>query len=141
MIKGFEDAFMYVQSRNVALCKELLENSNVTMDKVYIYMYQNECQDFYNAFFEKDRRIYRVNELFTDEQIDEFFSAGIDDIENLIDVCERYEAKCPHELMLTYNILTKAFDAEYEYEDFMLDEDMGLVERYENWVNKCQPKL
>lgn len=141
MLKGFEDAFMDAQSRDVALCIELLENSNVTMDKVYIYMYQNEYQDFYNAFFEKDRRIYRVNELFTDELIDEFFSAGIDDIENLIDVCERYETKCPHEFKLVYNLKTKAFDAEYEYEDFMLDEDMGLVERYENWVNKCKQKL
>ena len=64
MLKGFEDAFMDAQSRDVALCIELLENSNVTMDKVYIYMYQNEYQDFYNAFFEKDRRIYRVNELY-----------------------------------------------------------------------------
>lgn len=53
MLKGFEDAFMDAQSRDVALCIELLENSNVTMDKVYIYMYQNEYQDFYNAFFEK----------------------------------------------------------------------------------------
>ena len=92
-------------------------------------------------FLKKDRRIYRVNELFTDELIDEFFSAGIDDIENLIDICERYEAKCPHEFKLVYNLKTKAFDAEYEYEDFMLDEDMGLVERYENWVNKCKQKL
>lgn len=136
MLKGFEDTFMDAQSRNVSLCIELLENSNLTMDKVYIYMYQSDVQDFYNAFFEKDKRIYRVNELFSDEQIDEFFSAGIDDIENLIDVCERYKAKCPHEFKLVYNFQTKEFDAEYEYDDFMIDEGMGLVERFENWVNK-----
>ncbi len=142
MLKGFEDEFMDAQSRNVALCIELLENSNWTVDKAYIYMYQSDIQDFYNAFFEKDGKVYRLNDLFTDEQIDEFLSCGIDDIENIIEVCNTYEAKCPHELKLTYNVQTKAFDAEYEYEDFILDEeDMGLVERFENWVNSCKQKM
>lgn len=137
MKKGFEEAFMDAQSRNIALCIDLLQNSDVAMDKTFVYMYQSDVQDFYNAFFEKNGRIYRVNELFTDEQIDQFFNYGIDDIENIIGVCAEYDQKCPHELFLTYNIQTKAFDAEYVYEDCMLDEDMGLVERFEGWVNKC----
>ena len=141
MKKGFENAFMDAQSRNVALCVELLENSNIDMDKAFIYMYQSDVQDFYNAFFAKDGRIYRVNELFSDEQINEFFDCGIDDIENIIEVCASYEHKCPHELMLTYDINTKSFDAEYEYEDCMLDEDMGLVERFTDWINKCKQSM
>lgn len=138
MKKGFEEAFMDAQSRNIALCIELLQNSEVAMDKAFVYMYQSDIQDFYNAFFAKDGRIYRVNELFTDEQIDEFFSCGIDDIENIIEVCATYNQKCPHELMLTYDIQTKAFDAEYVYEDCMLDEDMGLVKRFTDWISKCK---
>ena len=83
MKKGFEEAFMDAQSRNIALCIDLLQNSDVAMDKAFVYMYQSDVQDFYNAFFEKNGRIYRVNELFTDEQIDQFFNYGIDDIENI----------------------------------------------------------
>lgn len=81
---------MEAQSRTVALCIELLEKSNLTVDKVYIYMYQNDIQDFYNTFFEKDGRIYRLNEWFSDESINEFLSCGIDDIENIIEVYNTY---------------------------------------------------
>lgn len=141
MIKGFEDAFMDAQSSAVSLCIELLEYSNVYVEKIYIYMFQNEIQDFFNVFFERNGSLYRLDELFSDEQIDEFLSCGIDDIENIIEVCNKYDGKCPNELRLVYNIKTKMLDAEYAYEDFVSEKDGGLVGRFEYWFNECKNKL
>lgn len=140
MLEGFEDAFTDVQAQVVSLSLELLENSNVTADRVYIYMFQNEVQDFFNAFLEKDGRIYWLNDLFSDSEIDEYFDCGIENIENIIEVCDTYDGKCPNEFRLIYNINTKAFDAEYKYEDF-ISEDCDVVEIFENWINECKEKL
>ena len=55
MLIGFEDKFMDAQARIISLCIELLETSNISADKIYVYIFQNEAQDFINAFFEKDK--------------------------------------------------------------------------------------
>lgn len=140
MLKGFEDAFTDAQARAVSLFLELLENANVTADKLYIYMFQNEVQHFFNAFLEKTDKIYSLHELFSYDEIDEFFDCGLEDIENIIEVCDTYDSKCPNEFRLIYNINTKAFDSEYRYEDFISD-DCDVVDVFENWQKECNDKL
>lgn len=136
MLVVFEDAFMDAQSRTVSLCMELLESSDIQADKIYIYMFQNEFQDFYNAFFKIGNEMFRLNDLFSDEQIDEFFDNGIEDIESIIEVCKNHERKCPNEFRLTYNVMTKAFESKYEYDDFVSDESESLIDRFECWFNE-----
>ncbi len=140
MLKGFEDAFTDAQARVVSLSLELLEISEITADKVYIYIFQNKVQDFINAFFEKDSKLYTLNDWFSDDQIKDFFSCGIDDVENIIEVCKTYDGKCPNEFKLIYNIKTKAFDSEYQYEDY-ISEDCGVVGTFKKWFNECKDKL
>lgn len=140
MLKGFEDAFMDAQASVVSLCLELLEDSNVTVDKVYIYIFRNEVQRFINAFFEKDRKLYRLNDLFEDELIYDFLNCGLEDVANIINVCDTYDGKCPNEFKLIYDMQTKAFDSEYKYEDYV-SENCGVVETYNNWKDECKEKL
>ena len=103
MLEGFEDAFVDAQSRVVSLCLELLKNSEKEADKIYIYLFQNDDEDYIDAFFEKEGNLYTTNELFSEEEIDVFFDCGVEDIENIIDICKAYDAKCPHEYRLVYN--------------------------------------
>lgn len=140
MLKGFEDAFMDAQASVVSLCLELLDSSNVSADKVYIYMFQNEVQDYVNAFFEKNGKIMFLNELFEDEQIYDFFRCAVQDVENIINVCDTYDSKCPNEFRLIYDIRTKAFDSAYKYEDYV-SENCGVVETFNNWIDECKEKL
>ena len=46
MLEGFEDAFVDAQSRVVSLCLELLKNSEKEADKIYIYLFQNDEEDY-----------------------------------------------------------------------------------------------
>ena len=133
MLEGFENAFTDAQANVVSLCLELLEKSNKSADKVYIYLFQNDVQDFINAFFEKDGKIYILNDWFTDEQIDEFFDCGVENIEQIIEVCNTYEGECPNVFKLIYNVNTKKLDTDYLYEDIISNGDSGLVEEYEKW--------
>lgn len=138
MLDGFEDAFMEAQADVVSLALELLKNAGILADKIYLYLFQNEVQDFFNAFLEINHQVYSLNALFSDPEIYAFLDAGIEAIEHIIQVCDTYQAKCPNELKLTYQIQTKAFDAEYSYEDFVTEQDEGLVERFENWENEIR---
>ncbi len=141
MLKGFEDAFMDAQARIVSLSLELLNISKIEADKIYIYIYQNNVQKFFNAFFEKDKMIYRLNDWFNDDQINEYFDFGEEDIDNIIDVCDTFDGKCPHEFKLIYNIKTKAFDSNYNYDDIIDDDDKSLVDIYHDWVRECKERL
>ena len=60
------------RARTVSLALELLENSGKEADMVYIYMYQSDTQVFFNTFFAKDKKIYFLNDWFTDDQINDF---------------------------------------------------------------------
>lgn len=141
MLKGFEDAFMDAQVRIVSLTLELLDISEIKADKIYIYIYQNDVQKFFNAFFEKDKVIYRLNDWFSDDQIYEYFDCGEEDIDNIIDVCDTFDGKCPHEFKLIYNIKTKAFDSKYNYDDILTNDDKSLVDIYHDWVRECKDDL
>ncbi len=140
MLQGFEDAFTNAQARIVSLALELLENNSKEADMVYIYMYQSDTQVFFNAFFAKDKKIYFLNDWFTDDQINDFFDCGEEDIDNIIDVCDTFDGKCPHEFKLIYNIKTKAFDSNYNYDD-IIDDDKNLVDIYHDWVRECKEGL
>lgn len=117
MLEGFEEAFVDAQSRVVSLCLELLKNSEKKADKIYIYLFQNDDEDYIDAFFEKEGNLYTTSELFSEEEIDDFFDCGVEDIENIIDICKAYDVKCPHEFRLTYNVISKSFDSNYNYDN------------------------
>ncbi len=141
MLEGFEDAFVDAQSRVVSLCLELLKNSEKEADKIYIYLFQNDDEDYIDAFFEKEGNLYTTNELFSEEEIDGFFDCGVEDIENIIDICKAYDAKCPHEYRLVYNINNKSFDSNYNYENVTEVRDKDVLELVEEWYEECSKNI
>ena len=141
MLQGFEDAFTDAQARTISLALELLENNKKEADMIYIYIYQSDTQIFFNAFFAKDKKIYLLNDWFDDDQINDFFDCGVEDVDNIVEVCDTYDGKCPHEFKLSYNVKTKSFDAKYNYDDIAMENDVDLVDIYKEWQKECESEI
>ena len=141
MLQGFEDAFTDAQARTISLALELLENNKKEADMIYIYIYQSDTQIFFNAFFSKDKKIYILNDLFDDDQINDFFDCGVEDVDNIVEVCDTYDGKCPYEFKLSYNVKTKSFDAKYNYDDIAMENDVDLVDIYKEWQKECESEI
>ena len=141
MLQGFEDAFTDAQARTISLALELLENNKKEADMIYIYIYQSDTQIFFNAFFAKDKKIYLLNDWFDDDQINDFFDCGVEDVDNIVDVCDTYDGKCPYEFKLSYNVKTKSFDAKYNYDDIAMENDVDLVDIYKEWQKECESEI
>lgn len=141
MLQGFEDAFTDAQARTISLALELLENNKKEADMIYIYIYQSDTQIFFNAFFAKDKKIYLLNDWFDDDQINDFFDCGVEDVDNIVEVCDTYDGKCPYEFKLSYNVKTKSFDAKYNYNDIAMENDVDLVDIYKEWQKECESEI
>ena len=141
MLQGFEDAFTDAQARTISLALELLENKKKEADMIYIYIYQSDTQIFFNAFFAKDKKIYLLNNWFDDDQINDFFDCGVEDVDNIVEVCDTYDGKCPYEFKLSYNVKTKSFDAKYNYDDIAMENDVDLVDIYKEWQKECESEI
>lgn len=141
MLQGFEDAFTDAQARTISLALELLENNKKEADMIYIYIYQSDTQIFFNAFFAKDKKIYLLNDWFDDDQINDFFDCGMEDVDNIVEVCDTYDGKCPYEFKLSYNVKTKSFDAKYNYDDIAMENDVDLVDIYKEWQKECESEI
>lgn len=141
MLQGFEDAFTDAQARTISLALELLENNKKEADMIYIYIYQSDTQIFFNAFFAKDKEIYLLNDWFDDDQINDFFDCGVEDVDNIVEVCDTYDGKCPYEFKLSYNVKTKSFDAKYNYDDIAMENDVDLVDIYKEWQKECESEI
>lgn len=141
MLQGFEDAFTDAQARTISLALELLENNKKEADMIYIYIYQSDTQIFFNAFFAKDKKIYLLNDWFDDDQINDFFDCGVEDVDNIVEVCDTYDGKCPYEFKLSYNVKTKSFGAKYNYDDIAMENDVDLVDIYKEWQKECESEI
>ena len=141
MLQGFEDAFTDAQARTISLALELLENNKKEADMIYIYIYQSDTQIFFNAFFAKDKKIYLLNDWFDDDQINDFFDCGVEDVDNIVEVCDTYDGKCPYEIKLSYKVKTKSFDAKYNYDDIAMENDVDLVDIYKEWQKECESEI
>ena len=141
MLKGFEDAFVDAQANVISLCLELLKNSEKSADVIYVYILQNDDEEYIDAFFEKDGKLFTTNDWCSDAQIKEFFHCGIEDIESIVELCDTYNAKCPHEFKLVYNVNSKPFDSNYNYENATDVYDKDVIELVEEWFNECEKNI
>ena len=104
-------------------------------------LYQNNDIDYIDAFFEQEGKLYTTNDWFPAEKISDFFDCGVEDIEKLIDICNAYDSKCPHELKLIYNVVTKSFDSEYNYENIIDIGEKSVFELAKDWFDDCDKNI
>ena len=85
--------------------------------------------------------LFTTNDWCSDAQIKEFFHCGIEDIESIVELCDTYDAKCPHEFKLVYNVNSKSFDSNYNYENVTDVYDKDVIELVEEWFNECKKNI
>ena len=107
----------------------------------YVYILQNDDEEYIDAFFEKDGKLFTTNDWCSDAQIKEFFHCGIEDIESIVELCDTYNANCPHEFKLVYNVNSKSFDSNYNYENATDVYDKDVIELVEEWFNECEKNI
>lgn len=135
MIVGFEDALTNAQADYILLCVEFAQVAQIDVDVVYGFIYQVPGMKTCNVFFKVGEEIKSIDDIGSDELIDRFFDCGYEDIAKLIEVCDRYEHKCPNQIKMIYNAKTKAFDAEYFYNDSASD-DADPDEIFFGWMDE-----
>lgn len=131
MLLGFEDAFMEIQSGYITLCLDLAGN----VDEVNVFIYQDDVSCTFNAFFVKDGKIITPDESAAESIVDKFYELGVEDIDKLIGVCEKFDHKCPNEFRLTYNTHTKHFDAKYGYSNYAETSELTPFDVFVDWMN------
>ena len=134
---SFEDAFTDLQSEFVSLC---MEYTNGSVDKIYIYIYQDESQKMFNAFFVKGKSVIPAGNFADDEASDEFLSIGTKDINKLVELCYMYQQKCPNEYKLEFNIDTHKFYASYRYENYTKS-GISPVSELMSWYGEIKEKI
>ena len=135
MITGFEDAFTNAQADYISLCLELAQMGQIDADVVYGFIYQEPGMITFNVFFRAGEKIKSLATVGSDELIDRFFDLGYEDVTKLLEVCDHYEHKCPNQIKMIYNAKTKAFDAEYLYNDSD-DDDVYPEEIFFGWMDE-----
>lgn len=139
MAKVFEDEFMDLISENVSLCTDLLEESNCSVDVIYIYMYDAKTNWMYNVFFQAGNKVLYLNDLgLPDRILFDFLDTGMEDIERLQKVCEKYDRPMPCQMKMVFKVKTRGFDAQYDYED---DPDKGPTTLFLEWGQEVERKL
>ena len=88
-------------------------------------------------FFEKEGKLYTRDDWFSSGEIRDFFYCAKDDLDNITNVCEAYDAKRPYEFRLIYNVITKALDSKYNYEDIVITGDKNIFDLFEDWFDEC----
>lgn len=123
MKKGFEDAFMEVQSGLISLCIEAVPS---VVDKVFAYASIEEKSQMFNAFFLSGGEVKTINQLTSDKGLmRRFLQLGTGDLSKVREICTTYEAPLPTEMKLYYDVKTKKFDAKYKYES-VCNESTGI---------------
>lgn len=138
MMIGFEDAFTAVQADYISLCLELVGDD---VDTVYGFIYQVPGMHTFNVFFGKNGEIKTLDDVASKEMIEQFFSVGSEDVNKLLEVCARYEHKCPNQLKMIYDTKTKHFDADYVYMKPAEIEETSPLEVLMDWMDDEEDKL
>ena len=81
--------------------------------------------------------MYTRDDWFSSGEIRDFFYCAKDDLDNITNVCEAYDAKRPYEFRLIYNVITKALDSKYNYEDIVITGDKNIFDLFEDWFDEC----
>lgn len=114
MKTGFEEKFTDIQSGLISLCVEAAEKK---VDIIYAYAYIGDGSSMFNAFYECEGSIVPAHNIIKDKSVlTQVMKYGTNDLETLRSLCANYEVKCPTEMKLCYNCITKKFSADYMYD-------------------------
>lgn len=138
----FEDRFSAIQTDMVQICLEYVENR---ADKVFIYgSYEDNtisCDYFYDINGHKIERhkLNSINSIYdTSIQRQKMcMDILVDDMKQLISLCQKYERDMPTEIKLTYDVNSNSLNANYRYEPtYSQYHDKTSDDIFEEWFKE-----
>ncbi len=133
--KVFEDEFSEVQTGLISLCMEL---TRIKVDKVFAYCNIEGKSQSFNAFFEKDGRILKNNQVgASNETVMDFLKLGSRDLDVLRDVCVRYGKPVPRQIKMVYDAKTHGFDSKISY-DSLQKENKSAGQAFMDWRSEVE---
>ncbi len=133
--KVFEDEFTDVQTGLISLCMELAREN---ADKVYAYCSIEDNSQMFNAFFEKDGRILKNNQVgASNETVMDFLKLGTQDLDVLRDVCVRHGKPVPRQIKMVYDAKTHGFDSKISY-DSLQKENKSAGQAFMDWRSEVE---
>lgn len=138
MMIGFEEAFTAAQADYISLCLELVQDD---VDTVYGFIFQASGASTFNVFFGKNGEIKTLDDIASRDLIAQFFRVGREDIRKLLEICTRYEHKCPNQIKMIYHTKTKQFDANYVYMEPAEIEEASPASIFMDWMDEEEDKL
>ena len=144
-MKQFEDKFMEVQASMISLASEYVQNQ---AEKVYIYCVSEDDLLSFNVFYKINdviTKMHKVSDVI-DKRIDDsdnivfaVLGYGTEDIEKLIDVCQRFHREHPTEMWLIYDAETNSLKSKYSYEGrYDKDEELLPRKEFEKWFEEVK---
>lgn len=142
MTKQFEDEFMDIQMRMVSTCMEGLEDSDqASPERMYIYAFDSSSQSFFNVFFVRQAQVLSFEELgVPDDIVEQVFDFGIDDVQELTELCDSREKKAPNQYKLVYDLVNEKLDTEYGYDD-LKKSNSSPIEEFLTWQGSIVTSL
>lgn len=113
MKKGFENEFMNIQSGLISLC---LEAVSMAVEEVYAYAYIGEGSSLFNVFYRYKGSIIQANKVMDNKVLIQVLKLGTQDLEKLRKICKEYDTKCPVEMKMYYNCISKKYHADCKYD-------------------------
>lgn len=140
MKQGFEDNFMEMQSEFISLC---LEVASPQTEIIYVFIYNGNSEQMFNAFFKINNEIISIIELTNDEKNSfEFLKIGTNDIEQINALCDEYQHQAPTLFKMVYEIKSGRFDATYAYEELCSSDSKIIPEDlFRQWKDEIKSKL
>ena len=133
----FEDEFSEIQTGLISLCMEL---TRTKVNKVFAYCSIEDKSQAFNAFFQKDGKILKNNQVGANiETVNDFLRLGTNDLDKLREVCIRYGKPVPRQIKMVYDAKTHGFDARISY-DSLLDEGKSAGQAFMDWRNEAENK-
>ena len=145
VMKQFEDKFMEVQASMISLALEYVQNQ---AEKVYIYCVSEDDLLSFNVFYKINdviTKMHKVNDVInkriddSDNIVFAVLGYGIEDIEKLIDVCQKFHREHPTEMWLVYDAETNSLKSKYSYEGRCdKDEELSPQKEFEKWFKEVK---
>ena len=122
MTKIFEDYFTDIQAKMISGC---LDYVGEVAEKIYIYGSIEGSVISFDAFYKvKDNLLYghEINNFLSEsKKIDDssdreltLLRSGIANLEDIKELCEKYNMETPTEIKIEYNVLHSSMKADYK---------------------------
>ncbi len=142
-MSSFEDEFGELQFEMVRAALDLV---SAQVDDVFVYVSCEDDGDSFNVFYGRNGRIAQLGQLKSlglpggapSEELElQLLDLGIEDVERLAELCDRYDRDTPTQINIHYRVSAGDLESDITYDPVLTDES-GLTARnvLDAWIAK-----